>query len=249
MQVLYTIPTGANPSGATLSDGRRREIYDICREHDCLIIEDDPYYFLQFSENRKPSFFSMDEDGRVLRFDSFSKLISSGIRIGFVTGPKDLIERINLHSQASNLHASGLSQAVIHCLLNEWGISPSSKSENHVAFEEHVAQVRSFYHSQRNMFCDAAESVGLSEVVNYSIPTAGMFSWMHVHDHIGIDDTAVMLKERAPERKFLMVPGSAFFVGNPPSRYMRAAFSTASGTEMKTALERLKGLLQETAKY
>lgn len=70
-----------------------------------LIFEDDPYYFLQFDhKNRVPSYFSMDSDAdsRVLRFDSFSKILSSGMRLGFVTGHQTLIERIVLHSQASS---------------------------------------------------------------------------------------------------------------------------------------------------
>ena len=67
-----------------------------------LILEDDPYYYLQFGDDRPASFLSMDIEGRVLRFDSFSKVLSSGLRLGFVTGPPQLIERINLHMQVGN---------------------------------------------------------------------------------------------------------------------------------------------------
>jgi kynurenine/2-aminoadipate aminotransferase len=108
----YTIPTGANPTGASLTLERKKTLYRLAQQYNLLILEDDPYYFLQFNPC-VPSFLSMDVDGRVLRFDSFSKILSSGLRVGFVTGPSELLNRLNLHTQASNLHPSGLSQAVV----------------------------------------------------------------------------------------------------------------------------------------
>ena len=98
---LYINPTGANPTGTVLPVERRQEIYRLCCEYNLLLLEDDPYYYLQFEEKhlRPPSFLSMDTEARVVRFDSFSKILSSGIRLGFVTGPKPLIDRIVLHMQ------------------------------------------------------------------------------------------------------------------------------------------------------
>ena len=105
--------------GTVLTESRRKEIYQLAAEHDMLILEDDPYYYLQFLPgDRPPSFLSLDTDGRVLRFDSFSKVLSSGLRLGFVSGPQQLVERIQLHMQCSVLHASSMSQVVAHQLLN-----------------------------------------------------------------------------------------------------------------------------------
>ena len=97
---------------------RKQEIYQLAVEHDMIILEDDPYYYMQFDDsNRVESFYSIDgkslDGGRVIRFDSLSKLLSSGIRIGFVTGPSELIERIELHSQSTTLHTSGISQSIV----------------------------------------------------------------------------------------------------------------------------------------
>ena len=84
---------------------RRREILQLCSEYDLILLEDDPYFYLQFqeAEARPPSLFSLDTEGRVIRFDSFSKILSSGIRLGFVTGPRPLIERVVLHMQVPAL--------------------------------------------------------------------------------------------------------------------------------------------------
>ena len=87
-------------------------------------------------EERVPSFLFIDEDRRVLRFDSFSKVLSSGIRLGFMTGPKPLIDRTLLHVQVSVLHASSLSQVIISEMLDMWGVE---------GLEKHIAEVEEFY--------------------------------------------------------------------------------------------------------
>lgn len=109
---LYTVPTGANPSGFCTSNTRREQIYRIARKYHLLILEDDPYYYLQFREPLR-SYFSMDVDGRVLRFDSFSKVLSAGVRIGWVSGPAELLERIILHGQVSGKAIEGNCDATL----------------------------------------------------------------------------------------------------------------------------------------
>ncbi|KAJ8306399.1 hypothetical protein KUTeg_016944 [Tegillarca granosa] len=106
-KLLYCVPNGGNPTGGGLTLDRKKRIYEIAREYDLIILEDDPYFYIQFNKPRVPSFLSMDTDGRV-----FSKLLSSGMRIGFVTGPKPILDRIALHMQASVMHASSLSQCL-----------------------------------------------------------------------------------------------------------------------------------------
>ncbi|KAG2466261.1 AADAT protein, partial [Polypterus senegalus] len=118
---LYCIPNGGNPTGTSLTEDRKYKIYQLAREYDLLIIEDDPYYFLQFQKPWAPSFLSMDVDGRVIRLDSFSKILSSGLRIGFITGPKPLIDRVVLHIQTSTMHTSTFTQLMVSQLLNKWG--------------------------------------------------------------------------------------------------------------------------------
>uniref|UniRef100_A0A8C7SU11 Aminoadipate aminotransferase n=1 Tax=Oncorhynchus mykiss TaxID=8022 RepID=A0A8C7SU11_ONCMY len=120
-RVLYTIPNGGNPTGASMITQRKRDIYELARQYDLLIIEDDPYYFLQFDKPWAPTFLSMDVDGRIIRTDSFSKILSSGLRIGFVTGPKPLVDRVVLHIQASTMHTSTFPQLMVSQLLHGWG--------------------------------------------------------------------------------------------------------------------------------
>lgn len=105
-KLLYTIPIGQNPSGTSYSLHRKQRIYDIACKHNMLLFEDDPYYFLDFDhmdplQPRAVSFQSMDVDGRVIRSDSFSKVLSSGLRMGYLSGHSTLIRNIELNLQST----------------------------------------------------------------------------------------------------------------------------------------------------
>lgn len=259
-RVLLTIPTGGNPTGASLSLERKRAIYDIARKHDLIIVEDSPYYYLSYAPSREASLLSMDTDGRVVRTDSFSKILSAGIRVGFLTGPPAIIERVNLHNQASIMHCSGLSQAMVLALLRHWragdapaagaGASATGSGPLGEAFEAHLAGVRRFYSAQCDAFMASADrhlranADGTGELLaEFGRPSAGMFIWMKLR---GVEDTFDLVTKEAAAAKVLFVPGSAFFpgCGSAKTPYVRAAFSTASPAEMETALERLGGLLR-----
>jgi len=233
-KVLYTIPTGSNPTGASLSLERKKTIYEIASEFNLLILEDDPYYYLRLEGDRKqhPSFLELDTDARVIRFDSFSKIFSSGMRLGFVTGPKPLIDRVNLHTQASNLHPTGITQAMVLALLKHWGEE---------GWEAHLENVCNFYKTQRDHFLKSAEK-HLSGLVKWGRPNAGMFVWMKL---LGVNDTQELIETKAVESKVILIPGSVFCPNPRPSQYVRAAYSTASPEDMDTALERLAHLLKE----
>jgi len=232
---LYINPTGANPTGTVLPIDRRKEIYDLCCQYNLLILEDDPYYYLQFGDegSRPSSFFSMDSEGRVLRFDSFSKILSSGIRLGFVTGPKQLIERIVLHMQVSVLHASSLSQVMTSRLLEQWG---------HQGFLEHVSKVESFYAGRRDRMLAAADR-HLAGLCDYGAPGGGMFLWIKVD---GVQSTWDMIMERGLARNIMLMPGRAFQPdGSRGCSYLRAAFSIAPEESFDTAMERLAELIKD----
>ncbi|XP_006906381.1 kynurenine/alpha-aminoadipate aminotransferase, mitochondrial isoform X2 [Pteropus alecto] len=231
---LYTIPNGNNPTGNSLTSDRKKEIYELARKYDFLIIEDDPYYFLQFNKPWAPTFLSMDVDGRVIRTDSFSKILSSGLRIGFVTGPKTLIERIVLHMQVATLHTSTFTQLLVAQLLYQWGEE---------GFLAHVDRVIDFYRNQKDALLVAAEK-WLSGLAEWHVPTAGMFIWIKIK---GIYDVKKLIKEKAIKKEILMVPGNDFYIdSSAPSPYFRASFSLASPEQMDVAFQRLAELIKES---
>ena len=111
-KILITVVNGSNPTGGSLNFERRMKLLEIAEKYDLFIIEDDPYYWLDFQEEKCKSLFKLNKeigysqeapDGRVLRSDSLSKIVSSGLRIGWLTGPKEVIEKVVLHQQVSIL--------------------------------------------------------------------------------------------------------------------------------------------------
>lgn len=175
----------------------------------------------------------MDTCGRVIRFDSLSKVLSSGIRIGFTTGPRQFIDKINLHQQSTTLHTCGVSQMMTQRLLEQWG--------EH-GWNSHTDKVALFYMRRRDHFIKCAEKY-LSGKAEWTTPTAGMFVWFKL---LGVDDSSELVKNKAKDAKVLLVPGEAFCpLPGSKSNCVRAAFSTASYADIDTALSRLGSLLSK----
>lgn len=192
-KVLYTVPTGQNPTGATQSRERRQEIYKLCQKHDVYILEDEPYYFLQmqpwkgagapaapppksheeFLSSLVPSFLSMDIDGRVMRLDSFSKVIAPGTRCGWITASEQIIERFVRHQEVSTQNPSGISQIMLYKMLDEtWG---------HAGYLDWLIDLRMHYTHRRDILLAACDKYLPREVVSWAPPAAGMFHWLTVH--------------------------------------------------------------------
>jgi len=235
--VLYTVPTGQNPSGVSTSNQRRKQIYQLACKYNLLLLEDDPYWFLRLlpykGETREElnSYFSMDVERRVMRYDSLSKIVSSGIRVGWVTGPSPLLETLQLTQQVTTLHTSGISQAIVISLLKHWGTE---------GFDNQVKKVQQYYTDKRDMFLSSANKY-LKGLCEWDIPTGGMFVWLKV---LGVTDTEELIKLRAFKAGVLLLPGRAFSPNDEPSPYVRASFSIATEDQIDLALKRFSELLK-----
>ncbi|KAI0824495.1 L-tyrosine:2-oxoglutarate aminotransferase [Trametes gibbosa] len=197
--VLYTVPCGQNPMGSTLSLERRKRIYAIAQRYDIIIIEDDPYYFLQYSDPPQSamtqiektlatSFLSMDVDGRVIRIDSFSKIMAPGMRLGWITSSPafhaHLVKLIDLSTQ--NPH--GFGQVLVTQLL----ASPSDGSGGCVGgsggggwglagFDRWVRSLCADYQRRRDLLVRLLEREVVSTGwASADVPEAGMFVWVRI---------------------------------------------------------------------
>eukprot|EP00667_Euglena_gracilis_P008936 EG_transcript_9071 len=233
LRVLYTIPTGQNPSGCTTSAERRRKVYALASEYNFIILEDDPYFNLYLDEGpQPPSYLSLDTDGRVIRMESFSKVLSSGIRVGFATGPKRLIDQLQLDLQATCMHASGLSQVIVMQLLEQWGDQ---------GWAAHIARVKALYRGRRDFFLKLCDE-HLTGLAEWGKPSAGMFVWFRL---IGIEDSSKLITEKARSQKVLMVPGESFLTDpTQVSPHVRAAYSIATEDQMAEGVRRFAALLR-----
>mmetsp|Transcript_36983 Transcript_36983/g.98532 ORF Transcript_36983/g.98532 Transcript_36983/m.98532 type:complete len:428 (-) Transcript_36983:285-1568(-) len=184
VKALYTIPVGQNPTGSCLPAERAQEVYEIARLFDFLIVEDDAYYFLHHGANEAtngqvcssagpsfpPTFIGMDTDSRVIRLDSFSKVMAAGFRLGWITAHKDYIQAFSRLSYFSSQHGSSLSMMVLGSVLEVW------KWDGFVA---HVVQLQGKLRQKaRCMLSAAAEH--LDGVAEWYAPSSGMFLWVRL---------------------------------------------------------------------
>jgi aromatic amino acid aminotransferase I / 2-aminoadipate transaminase len=268
--LLYTVPTGQNPTGYTQSIERRREVYAVCQKHDIYILEDEPYYYLQmqpyahgepipplpkthaeFLKTLVPSFLSIDIDGRVMRMDSFAKVIAPGSRTGWITASAQIIERFVRHNEVSVQNPAGISQVILWKLLDEhWG---------HAGYLDWLIALRGSYTERRNALLDACEDFLPKSVCSWVPPAAGMFLWIRVDwrkhrdaeggkegghkTHAEIEDS---LFQKSLESGVLLSPGSWFLAekdrkvdeANQGDMFFRATFAAASVEKMKEAIRR-----------
>jgi kynurenine/2-aminoadipate aminotransferase len=230
-KVMYLVPNSSNPSGATISLERRKELYKIAREYDLLIMEDDPYYFIQFTGEYLPTFLSMDVDGRVVRFDSFSKYVAAGLSVGYVTGPKPILDKMDLVRQSS-VQASSLSQVIINELLKSWGYD---------GLQKHVKSVQQIYKEQSQELTRCAEK-WLTGLAEWTEPTGGMYLWIKVR---GLNDTLHLITLRANKKGVTAIPGAGFFFSTNQSPHIRLSFSNIAIENIDRAIQLLAESIRE----
>ncbi|KAH6853679.1 pyridoxal phosphate-dependent transferase [Chaetomium sp. MPI-CAGE-AT-0009] len=261
-RVLYTVPSGQNPTGATQSVGRRRAIYEVARRHDVFILEDEPYYYLQmqepgteppgsveaFLEGLIPTYLSMDVDGRVMRMDSFSKVVVPGSRMGWITASEQIVERFVRHAEVANQGPSGFSQVILHKLLDErWG---------HEGYFRWLMNLRMEYTNRRDAMSAACDEFLPKEVVSWKPPQAGMFQWLKVNYELhpraatkSIMDIEEEIFNSCISKGVLVARGSWFRAEQdaPPSGlYFRATFAAATPENMREAIRRLGEAIRES---
>ncbi|GAA5850864.1 hypothetical protein JCM9279_006221 [Rhodotorula babjevae] len=242
-RLLYTIPTGSNPTGATAPESRRQAVLALARKHNLLILEDDAYHFLSFDPTHLvPSYFELEardggKMGRVVRFDSFSKILSSGMRLGFVTGPKELLDVIDLHTSNTNLQPSSTTQAMVLVLLNKWGLD---------GFVAHTQRVAAFYKAKRDMFERVAHRY-LDGLATWVSPEAGMFLFLDLHltKDGSPGDSSSLISTTAVQKGVLAVPGVGFLPNGGVSSFVRVSFSLATEQDAELAFERLRECVLE----
>ena len=264
-KLIYTTPTAANPSGTTAGEARKRAVLAIARRHGVLIMEDDPYMLLDFQgldcgvppETRRHirTYWSLEQDeaaqwgtGWVLRFDSFSKIIAGGIRVGYMTGPKVVVDAVDLESSSANLQGSGASQAIVLALLEHWGQD---------GLLRHCHRVATFYRNRRDHFEAHARRIlgpqpdGRPAVATWTTPVAGMFLWLRLClppvDVKGGEqgDSYRLVTDKARARGVLAVPGVAFMPDGQCTSYVRTSFSIIAEDDVAEALTRLRAAVEE----
>lgn len=238
-RMLYLTPHGGNPTGITIPESRKDALYNIARKHGLVILEDDPYFFVQLAphasgtgglseedmvgERAAPrSFLARDVDGRVVRLDSVSKTIAPGYRLGWVTGHKSLMEKWSILSEVLTWSVSGIQQKSLLDLVKQWGQD---------GFHRHLQQLQSTYALRCGYLLAACEK-HLTGLCSWSAPKFGMFVWLQIH---GCEDTDSIVEELISSFGIAMVPGASFKTpegaGPGSDAFFRVSFSLISSAD------------------
>jgi DNA-binding transcriptional MocR family regulator len=227
VKFLYTIPNFHNPAGVTLSLERRHEVLAICKRHGILIVEDNPYGLLGFDREPSPAMRAFDDEG-VVYLGSFSKTFAPGLRLGYLAASEDLFPRLVMLKQASDLHASRLSQYIVHEAIT--GTDWAGRLESLAAF----------YRARRDMFAEALTRhfTGLAQ---WSVPPGGVFFWVRLKESL---DTRELLPD-AIARCVAFMPGEDFYPGAATLGTMRLNYSHADAKDADQGLRTLAELVSK----
>ncbi len=199
---IYSVPTFQNPGGVTLSLSRRRRLVEIARRRELLIVEDNPYGMLRFEGEPLPSLYSLDGGDYVLYVGTFSKILSPGLRLGWLCAPPPVIEKVVLGKQAADLCTSTLAQYFVRELFGEG------------TWRRYIDDVVSIYRARRDAMLDALDRF-FPPQAEWSRPQGGLFVWATLPPYINTTD----LLAKALREDVAFVPGEAAFVdGRIPFR-------------------------------
>lgn len=228
-KMLYLIPTFQNPAGSTTDIETRRRIYDICRRHNLIILEDNPYGELRFAGEDIPTIKSMDEDGIVVYCSSFSKILSAGMRVGFVIAPEAVAQKMIVAKQVEDVHTNLFFQMLCHRYITEYDL------------DAHIASIRALYGHKCKLMLDTLDEY-MPKAITYTRPEGGLFIWCTLPDGVDVSDFI----KRCLAEKVAVVPGSAFNPKeNEPLQAFRLNYSTPSDEQIVEGVKRLAKVARE----
>lgn len=220
-KLLYVIPNFQNPAGCTLALEKRRALLLLAQKYDILVLEDNPYGELAFGAPKLPTLKSMDTEGRVLYVGSFSKIVSPGMRVGYVVCDKALMGPVVVAKQCSDVHTPALTQMICERFLSTANLA------------NHIAGMCKIYRAKRDVMAEALDTQ-MRGKVRYVKPEGGLFVWCELPE--GSDMIAYCAEASA--RGVAVVPGSAFMVDQQaPCRSFRITFSQPTAEQIVRGID------------
>jgi 2-aminoadipate transaminase len=233
VKFIYTVPNFQNPTGVTLAAGRRRELLEIAREFDLVILEDNPYGMLRFEGEALPTIASLEQESgaeadRVVYLGTFSKIFAPGVRLGWVHAQPGILHKINIGKQGADLCSSNISQMLIYSYFR------------HAEWRSYVKRLTTLYKERRDAMLAALAEFMPTEV-HWTHPEGGLFVWATLPSYL---DTTAMLP-RAISKNVAYVPGEGFFANGSGKNHMRLNFSFVEPEKIRRGIELLSEVIRE----
>jgi len=224
-RMLYSLPNFQNPTGRSLSLERRSELVATCARLNVPLIEDDPYGALSYKGEPMPKMVAMNPDG-VIYMGSFSKVLTPGIRLGYVCAPLPLVRRLELAKQAADLHTAQVTQMVVHEVVKDGFL------------DQHIPTIRKLYGDQCQAML-AAMKEHFPAGVSWTEPEGGMFIWVTLPPQVD----AMKLLEQSLAARVAFVPGAPFYANDPASNTLRLSFVTVPPERIREGIAVLGKLI------
>jgi 2-aminoadipate transaminase len=225
---IYSVPSFQNPAGVTLSAERRRRLVEIARERELLLVEDNPYGLLRYGGEPVEPLYKLDGGDYVLYLGTFSKILSPGIRLGWLCAPPPVMEKVVLGKQASDLCTSTLAQYFVAEYFEEG------------RWREYIADLTRIYRDRRDVMLDALERF-FPPQASWTEPDGGLFVWATLPSYIDTTD----LLAKALRENVAFVPGAAAYVDGRGTDSMRLNFSGSTEEEIREGVRRIGGVISE----
>ncbi|MEW5561063.1 PLP-dependent aminotransferase family protein [Enterobacter asburiae] len=230
IKAVYIVPTFGNPSGTTLSAERREKLVKLAVKHDFVIIEDDPYGAISFTEERQKTLFQtaaeMGDRDSVVYTSTFSKILAPGLRVGWIILPEWMKQKVAIVKQATDLHANSFAQSLVAAYLSTNRLEPQ------------IALIREAY-KQKCQALSRFLKAELDEHITFNQPQGGMFLWAQFRYDF---DTTKWLQQTL-EKGVVYVPGEFFFSDRADKKTLRFSYATATEEQLFEAVQRLKSAL------
>ena len=228
-KLIYVIPTFQNPGGITTSYEKRVKIYDLAKKYGLMILEDNPYGELRFAGKDIPTIKSMDDDGIVIYCSTFSKILSAGMRVGFVIAPDAVASKMVVSKQTSDVHTNIFFQMLCYRYMTECDL------------EGHIKDIQAIYRHKCGLMLDCLEKE-LPKSIKFTRPEGGLFIWCTLPDDV---DANRFIKEAAA-RNVRIVPGATFNCDTEAiSQCFRLNFSTPTDEQIVKGVGILGSLARE----
>ncbi|PKL68623.1 MAG: aspartate aminotransferase [Methanobacteriales archaeon HGW-Methanobacteriales-1] len=225
-EIFYSVTNFQNPTGITYSDKKRKELASLLKEHETVFIEDNPYGEIRFIGEDIPPVKSYLPEG--ILFGSFSKIVSPGMRLGWIVANEEVMDKLITVKQASDLHSNYFTQRIVYQYLKDNPV------------DNHIQKIRDLYQVQRNAMISMIEKY-FPPNVQYTQPEGGMFIWVTLPEGI----STLELFDMAIKKNVAFVPGQAFHADGGGENTMRLNFSNSDPESIEEGIKRL-GMVIET---
>jgi 2-aminoadipate transaminase len=225
---IYTIPNFQNPGGVTMSLERRHRVVEIANERELLVLEDNPYGLLRYEGAAQPTLRSLDGGVYVMYMGTFSKILSPGIRLGWIVAPPPVLDKINTGKQGADLCTSTLSQLMVEAYFKE------------ARWRDYVDTLAELYRARRDTMLDALAEHFPAQA-EWTRPGGGLFLWVTLPSYIDTTD----LLARALRENVAFVPGAGAYLDGRGHASMRLNFSASGEDEIREGIRRIGQVIEE----